>query len=399
MRKLSLFLCAPLLAHPSTQSEAKHHPAGHPTSIKTLASYGIGPRTLALWKDNGRQDMSFRVLSFEKPDFIPPGVSAGKGVLYEIHGANYFPQAGATWTRMGGDPSSVMGYLRVTTDALEMTLDHGKTWIAGEKDDANWRFAFDSAFITLEQLDASFKPTSFKVQAFERGPVVKGTGSVGDYFNGEIVMSYSSAVVAIAYGKNEFQGILKYPGTTFVVPIHGVKFGDKWVGASMDASILPVNKVRDATDHNRWIKGATYTLGTFRKTLDIDLDASRLLIGTGAINYGTDGDPTDQMETADSYDLTSAKDLPTMTSAFQSNWSHPVWAKSDEPDSFSRSAEKAYAEAGLTTWFWAPYAASYDYNNQNRSQAMSVLNPMVARVKGFGGGVGLLDPAGNPGGQ
>jgi hypothetical protein len=115
-------------------------------------------------------------------------------------------------------------------------------------------------------------------------------------------------------------------------------------------------------------------------------------MGTGSyINYGQGGDPVDQLKTAMEFPLAKAVLLPKLAAAYQANIGRSIWTKSDEDASFSREADKAFAEAGLTVGFYEPHWTDNPAGGY-RKEAQACLNPMLERLKSLGAKVEFIKP-------
>ncbi len=115
-----------------------------------------------------------------------------------------------------------------------MTVDQGKTWIDGERGaDGAWSFGTREALVTILNADERCAPTVFTAWGIELGTIVKfPRNTVGPGFTEAPAMA--SVVVCSAYGKNEMEGTLKFPGTDFVVAFRGARSGDAWIGKSTE---------------------------------------------------------------------------------------------------------------------------------------------------------------------
>ncbi|MBS1766697.1 MAG: WD40 repeat domain-containing protein [Acidobacteria bacterium] len=357
-----------------------------------LASFGLSSRTLEIWKATGaRPSVQFKVLSFSKPAWEK------NSPAFEMDALDFFARS----SRSGGDAE---GLLRPNGKTLEMSRDNGSTWTAGERHGDAWEFAFDTDFITLEPMDQDFVPSRFSVKAYERGALVKTSSNSA--VHAQYCPRFSSMVLALAEGKNECEGIIKFPGSSFEVQLKGVLYGDRWIVRSLeplknlkiDVRNYDIGPAGDAGAHEH---GARYEDGTFPQYLQVDINAERTLMGAGEfIDYGQTGDISEQLEAANAYEASSAKELPDLAQAYAANFGHAVWTRSDEDQSFSREAEKAFVKAGCTAWFWAPYTSNgIAYGDVTSQDAQAKFGALAGRVKSIGGTVGLLAPGGHPAGQ
>ncbi|MBI3132993.1 MAG: WD40 repeat domain-containing protein [Acidobacteria bacterium] len=317
-------------------------------------------------------DAAFVVDGFEVP-------------LFEIRGREAFS---------GEGESQRLGLLRLTKKGAQMSLDRGGHWTTAEAAGERRLFAFDNLLITLAPMDEAFHPTRFQAMALERGVVTKSKKEILPHV--PVNPFFHSVVAAFAFGRNEVEGILKYPGTTFVVPFRGVKVGDKWVARSL--AVQPFNtQIYHPTGSSTRERGATDLRVNDRKFTQMELDERRLLLGTGAfLNYALEGEPAERLETAMEWDLTQSKDLTAVSDAYKANLGRSIWTKSDEAASFSRESEKAYVGAGLKTWFWAPYENPGNDFLGFAAKARATLDPMRRRVEEAGGAIGLVDENGAP---
>ena len=389
---------------PAAKSLRKGTPAGPGSALKRLdlklADAGITPRALGQWKTSGSKDeLTFRIVTFERlsrgvrrADFMAPSypdaafvVDGAEVPLFEVRGREAFTSEAE---------GQRLGLLRLTKKGAAMSLDRGAHWTAAEAADERRLFAFDNLLITLAPMDEAFHPTRFQAMALERGVVTKSQKEILPHV--PVNPFFHSVVAAFAFGRNEVEGLLKYPGTTFVVPFHGVKFGDKWVARSL--AVQPFNaQVYHPTGSSTRERGATGLRVDERKFTQVELDGRRLLLGTGTfLNYAMEGEPAERLETAMEWDLAQAKDLATLSDAYRTNLGRSLWTKSDEAASFSRESEKAYVVAGLKAWFWAPYENPGNDFVGNAAKARATLDPMRRRVEEAGGSIGLLDENGSP---
>lgn len=404
-------LAAPLAAQMVQQGSATRSRSSHRASALaatrsseahtiSLSSVGIAPRTLAAWKrTDARAGLSFLVLSFQRSATLQDG----EGTVYEVTGQDYFSH-GAFRFRMGYGPetlalmrASLQGKGPEKEPRVEWSTDNGATWTTAEKDGSVWKIAMDSAFITLSPLDEAFTPTVFKAQAFERGAIVK-TDTRGEINETKRAPYYQSAVIATAMGTNECEGILKYPGTSFVVPFKGIHYGDKWILRSLDRGLFESRVQNHITSPKMYIVGAASPAASYRNLLQFEMNDQHMLVGDGpeVLDYGQDGDPTDALNVAEDFETASGKDLPALAQAYKTNFTRAVWTKSDEPDSFSQEAEKAFVGAGCTAWYWMPMKNTVWPPDAENQKAPAAVSQMAQRIKALGGKVGLLDPDGKP---
>lgn len=366
-------------------------------AIKTvsLAEVGIAPRSLAVFKQMGARSSSFkRTPTFQVLSFVRSAHQTGKGTVYEVSGTDFFVKAGNTSVFHSYDDPQVLmrASLNGQDPIVEWSLDNGTTWTVGERDGDTWKFAFDSAFISMMPLDEAFTPTSFKATAFERGVILKTTPYMG---TDKVAFPYHSLVLATATGKHEMQGLLKFPGTAFVIPIHGIQLGNSWVVRSFDSSISNVAVAN-------MVRSMGYRVGAWNafsdlRVVQMDLTSDHAILGDGPMLDYTQQpvDPGTTLDVAMDFEFSSGKDLPDLAQSYQANLTRAIWTRSDEVDSFSQLADKAFAKAGCVAWFWGPFQCPGDLTGLPKKAAATVM-PMVQRVKADGGRVGFLDQNGQP---
>lgn len=347
---------------------------------KKLSDFGITPRSLGTWKTTGgKPSLSFLEIHFRKIERPVRGswerpvdeksLVADGFVLngFQIQGADYLE---------GGTDYRTLALLRLNRNSPQASKDGGHTWLDGEKVGEAWVFAFDNETLTLSAADEAFSPTAFNVLALERGTVIRtDQGSVSykaPYFY--------SAVVAIAEGKGEVQGLIKFPGTSFVIPFRGIRHQDRWVARALGTQVFqgPVFVGTSGSNPNPGM-GPMETPA--RQYPQIEITKAHLQIGTGAfIDYAQDGDTVGQLRCALEFDLTKGVHLTELAMAYQENLSRSLWTRSDEEGSFSREAEKAYIRAGLSVWFFTPRRETGFDQGGGRT-----LNPILDRLKTLGG--------------
>lgn len=351
-------------------------PVKKPAVTKGLDAYGISKRTLASWKRSGaREDLGFKVVTLQRKSTSDQGFPT-----FEMFGRDAFATT--------ANPSLV-GQVRLSPTGPEMSVDSGRSWSQGEKSKDSWLFAFDNQMVTLDPMDESFSPSDFKAFGFERGVVVKDRHGLENQFGSPL---FHSAVMAFAYGRNEVQGIIKFPGTTFVVPFQGIRSNGKWIARTIGATPFVGDLTKRRTDGNHLSHGLKNQLSP--EIVQIELNDQRLLLGVGSyLNYAILGEPSERLNQAIEFDCSKAKDLPELSQSFHANYNRSIWTKSDEEPSFSREAEKAFVQAGLRAWFWEPYV--YIGNGYGsgayEKEGHGLIDPMLQRVQAIGGTCGLLD--------
>lgn len=383
------------LVDKSKPSAGKKQPAGSAakgTTTKTLdkklSDFGITPRSLASWKTTGgKPTLVFWEISFKKIEKPAPGSwdrTVDPKVLVEDGiTLNGFQVQGADFLANGKDYRT-LALLRLAKKAPQASKDGGRTWIEGEKVGESWLWAFDNETLALNNADESFQPTDFKAWALERAAVTRTEKRSEDKFT----PYFHSAIVTVAYGRNELQGLMKFPGTTFVVAFRGIRFKDRWVARSLD--MQPLNAVL-----NNHMTGGAFFRGCQPLKTDervyhqIEIVGDRLQVGTGSyINYAQEGDSAEQLKTAMEWDLNRGVALPDLASDYKANLSRSLWTKSDEDGSFSRTAEQAYVKTGKAVWFYPPFRS--DSPGYSGRDADACLKPMVERIKGLGGKVEFI---------
>jgi len=382
-----------LLAMPLLASPPKAKPASGPQRTapklldKKLADFGITPRSLGTWKvTGGRPSLEFLEMSFRKVERLNPETwqrpvdpKAFVADGFTLHG---FEVMGSPFLEGKPDYRPLV-LLRLNRQAPQASRDAGRTWITGEKLGEAWVFAFDNETLSLRPADETFTPSAFRVLALERGAVTRtDRGSVSyqaPYFH--------SAVLAVAQGKGEVQGLIKFPGTGFVIPFRGIRHQDRWVARALGTQAFhgPVFFGTGGSNPNPGM-GPLDTSG--RQFPQIEFSDARLQIGTGSfIDYAEDGDTAGQLRCALEFDLGRGVALEDLAKAYQANLTRSLWTRSDEEGSFSREAEKAYVRAGLPVWFFAPRRETGFEQGGGRT-----LNPMLERLKTLGAKVEFIKP-------
>ena len=245
---------APLFGQSSNSNQKSSKKSVKRFEVKPEA-LGIGAKNLGIIRETGRTNLTtFQLITIVKmvrgnDPSVPPTSFVHDGLevpVFALVGSNALD---------GDRPRKDVGLLRLTKRGAEVSIDHGANWLLGEKNDDQLVYAFDNLTLTLTPMDLVFTPTTFKAIAFERGVITKVTPD-------RIHPFFRSVVIALAFGKNEVEGILKYPGTNFVVPLRGIKYKDKWVVRSrteqpfnVEVWHAPPNAVRGALG----LQGMLYT--------------------------------------------------------------------------------------------------------------------------------------------
>lgn len=384
-----------LTAFTSTAGQQRH---GARTSIKSptspihldkrLSDFGLTPRSLATWRTTGGQPaLSFFDLRFRKIERPAPGsrerALGPKALTADGQALNGFQMEGADYLA-GATTYRTLGHLRLNKNGPQASKDNGRTWVNGERLGEIWAFAFDNETLTVQSTDEVFAPTEFKAWALERAAVTRMEKS-GDF---KIAPYFHSAVVTVAVGRNEMQGLLKFPGTTFVVPFRGLRYKDRWVARA--TGIAPFNTNLWAYQGAYWHRGA-YELNDDHSVPQLELFEDRLILGTGNwINYGLDGDASEQLRTATEFDLRRGKPLPDLSAQYKANLARSLWTKSDEEESFSRAAERAYVATGIPVWFYPTYASNNPGSARGMRVAEACQKPLVERLQRLGARVELI---------
>lgn len=355
---------------------------------KKLSDFGLTPRSLATWRTTGGQPaLTFFELRFRRIERSAPGsrerAMDPKVLTVDGQTLNGFQLEGADYLS-GATAYHTLGLLRLNRNSPQVSKDNGRTWVNGEHLGSAWTFAFDNETLTVQQADETIIPTEFKAWALERAGVTR-TEKSGDY---KIAPYFHSAVVTVAFGRNEMQGLLKFPGTTFVVPFRGLRHKDRWVARATGAA--PFNTNLWAYQGAYWHRGA-YELNDDYSVAQFELHEDRLILGTGNwINYGLEGDAADQLRTAMEFDLRRAKPLPELAAQYQANRARSLWTKSDEEESFSRAAERAYVAAGIPVWFYPTYTSNNPGSARGMHVAEACQKPMLERLQRLGAQVDFV---------
>lgn len=355
---------------------------------RKLSDFGITPRSLATWKTTGgKPNLVFYDVSFRKIEKPAPGswerAVDPKALVVDGMTLNGFQVQGADFLANGKEYRT-LALLRLAKGAPQASKDGGRTWTDGEKVGEAWVFAFDNETVTVNNADDSFQPVEFKAWALERASVTR----TEKRYDQKVVPYFHSAIVTVAYGRNEMQGLMKFPGTTFVVAFRGIRFKDRWVARSLDTQ--PMNAYL-----SNYIAGGSFYRGCQQLKTDervyqqIEITGDRLQVGTGPyINYGQEGDSAEQLRTAMEWELGRGESLADLANAYKANLNRSLWTRSDEDGSFSRTAEQAYVRTGKAVWFYPPFRS--DNPAYSGRDADACLKPMVERIKGLGGKVDLI---------
>lgn len=375
---LTALMVAPLMATPPrTKPPQSLKPLHLKTLDKKLADFGIAPRSLVYWKTSGsRSGLEFQLAAFEK-NLSPQSLDdSGRRLSPGIYqtGDYQLPGFDVVTTPFFGPASQPhrLALLRLTKEAPQASRDDGRTWITGEKSGANWLFAFDGETLTLAPLDETFQASEVKALALEKGTTTKRQPWMNTT---QYVPFFQSTVIVVAYGKNEMQGILKYPGASFVVPFKGIRFGDRWVARSL----------QDAPFNTKlWVEAfrgfGSDELANDHKKTQIEFAGDRLQLGTGSnfANYALPGELAEQLGTAIEFDLAKGVPLPGLAEQAKANLGRSLWTNSDEANSFSCEAEQAYVQAGLTVRLYPPHPK---YGESTAKPILDRLKALGARVE------------------
>lgn len=356
---------------------------------KKLADFGITPRSLGTWRATGGSpslaflEIFFRRIEKPAPDSmeraVDPKVLQADGKIlngFQVQGADFLAN------RKEGQ---TLALLRLNRTAPQASKDGGRTWIDGEKIGEGWVFAFEGDTLTLLNADGTFTPTEFKAWALERAAVTR----TDKWYDDKLTPYFHSAVVSVAYGKNEVQGLIKFPGSTFVMAFRGLRFKDRWVARALEMQNL-----------NTYLSNYPKNGGTFRGARGIKMDdryipqvelaEGRIQIGTGSlINYGQEGDSAEQLKSAMEFDLSKGRALTELADAHKANLNRSLWTRSDEDGSFSREAEQAYVKTNLPVWFYPPHWSSVPMAGYGK-EADACLKPILERIKRLGGKVNFI---------
>lgn len=237
-------------------------------------------------------------------------------------------------------------YLRVK-EVPQISIDRGVTWVNGEKGEAGaWRFVLPSNLLELLPADGQFTPVEFKAFGIEKGISVVNNGIGGPRapYRGLI---YRSPVIALAVGRNELVGLVKYPGTEFVIPLHGMRLGKGWLAASTEQRAVWADCF-GTTDSDVTRPGLHKILSPIRSWWQFtDSRVAMGIAGQGGFDPGSGTDVLSQWEAGLQWETRGAVDLPELAEAYKAHLSQAVWTQTDEESSFSREAEAAYAKTHL----------------------------------------------------
>lgn len=362
---------------------------------KTLADHGITARSLLYIRDlSGTQKVQLREATFSRippipkdwrerakhefPD-SPPSMwlEEGKEInVYKVTAKSVLDQRPVV--------ESTLPLVRAAKGGPQMSIDRGRKWVEGERADRQWRFAFDSALYTLDRADENFTPTSFKAWGFDKGPAVKfPRTTLGPQITDDFPVM-QSLVACVAYGTNEITGTLKFPGTEWVVPFRGVKWGEAWIALSLEPrpymgrmAVQPFDRAR-----TRGYYGPLQT-----SPLWLVLTPNSILVGTARnLDLAHMERILDGFAGAGEFDLGGAHDLPKLAEAYRNHQGKGLWLRSDEPDSFSWASDKAFVEAGLTLNLYPPIK-NIAFCGAEEKAATEQLANWAKRIKALGGSV------------
>lgn len=371
-----------------TAAPPKAKPSPVKVLDKKLRDFGITQRSLATWRiTGGKPSLVFYDVAFKKVEKPAPGswerhmdpkVFLADGLTlngFQIQGADFLAN---------GKEYRTLALLRLNKNSPQASKDDGRTWTDGEKTGESWIFAFDNETLTISNADESFQPTEFKAWALERAADTKSSM----HYQEKLTSYFHSAVITMAYGRNEVQGLLKFPGSTFVVAFRGIRYKDRWVARSMETQ--PFNTYLSNYMTGTYTQRGSRALMTDeRQYHQIEFGDNRLQIGTGSyINYGQEGESAEQLRSAMEFDLNQGRALPELASAYKANLNRSLWTKSDEDGSFSREADQAYVKTGLLVWFYPPFRSDNPAGYGKEPDAC--LKPMMERIQRLGGKVEFI---------
>lgn len=357
----------------------------------SLADFGITARSLVHWKSiAGGSKLTLKDASLVRvsPGAKAPGFlgvtypkalwaeSGGSYPIYELQWRDYFA---------GGEAARPLAHLRMKgANKLQLTLDQGKSWTEGARGaDGAWAFAASDALITLRNADERCAPTEFSALGIEHGSIVKfPRDTYGPGFTEAPLVA--SIALCVGYGRNECVGTLKCVGGDWVIPFRGAKCGDLWVGRSVEPrpfigklAIKPVPGWR--------------TLGSGgdlqAKTLWVVISKNGVLVGLSRDpDIGHPDALVDSFQSAADFPLEGAKDLKSLAESFRAHQGKDLWLRSDEPDSLSWAADRAFVEAGLKVNLFPP-VRNVSFCGTQEAAGNELWNRMSKRIHGLGGTV------------
>lgn len=357
----------------------------------SLADFGITPRSIVVRKTlSGGSFVTLREMTLTRihPGAETPGPMSvkypktlwmdGKKELpvYQIDSREYFSEGLVRPTshmRMKGDGK------------LEMTLDQGKTWTEGVRgDDGSWAFATPGDLFTLRNADEKCTPTVFAAWGIERGVTVKIPISTGGFGLSE-APHFASIAIAVAYGKNECAGLIKCIGGDWVIPFRGAKLGDLWVGGTAKhEKFMGRMAMKQIPAWRSQGSGA----GLVDRPLWVMITKTEILIGISeSPDIGHPDSMVDSFRTVAAFPLTEAKVLPKLAEAYKDHFGQNFWSRDDGANSYSQAADKAFVDAGLTTYLYPPIKDYVGTNQDVVKAATELWNQMSKRVKALGGAV------------
>lgn len=401
---LTLSMAATCLAAASPRHKTPAKPLG-----RVLADDGITPRAIMSIRDlAGSQGLKVKaaiVTRLEPPSARTRGgrvqifnafvgyqagmwqVEGREVNVYEVALNEVLGQGGTTvgLSRPGLHNREIL--IREVKAGPEMSNNGGQSWVAGERSGESWRFAFDSTLYTLDRADQAFTPTETKAWAVERGlPVRFPHTTTGPQVTDDVPV-FQSMVVVVDYGLNEIRGDLKCVGTNWEIPFNGVRVGDAWVAVSVEPRRFTGTMA--LTEDRVRTQGYFGVLATSPVWLIIK--PGSILVGTcryAGPDLGHMDRVLDSFLGAAEIDLTGARELPDLAKLYASHRTSNVWLRTDDPDSFSWAADRAFVAAGMSLCVYPP-TRNIAYNAAAERAATEQTARWVERIKGIGGKVAL----------
>ena len=168
------------------------------------------------------------------------------------------------------------------------------------------------------------------------------------------------------------------------MPFRGFKCGEGWAARTVEprpfTGLMAVKPVE-------WWRTLGFGGGLESRHLWILFDKGGCLVGVSRDpDLGHPDRVVDSFISAASFPLRGAKELKSLADAYKANQDRQIWMRSDEPESLSWAADKAFVEAGLKLHLYAPIR-NIAFCGPQEKNGTELWERWSKRIQGMGGTV------------
>lgn len=280
-------------------------------------------------------------------------------------------------------PGFIRGAYLPSAFALSRTAIANAEWVSPEMQGETFVFPTPNLTVKLTPTNVEFVAKEFQALGFAGAALVKMRSERG--VSTDNPYSLDGVLCLAMDGKNQYRGLFKFPLWTVVVPLRGYKVGEEiWLEGEHEDSMMGYWNMSSGNESVGRTSGL-WKLDEYKTTLRVKILAKAIQL---SFSYEAGREPRWTEDLHDWSRLSAEaqrenfKPLEGLQASYQAHFGQRLWETSDESNSFSDEADRAFVGAGLPVGLPVFYQASPDASDARSSVKLSAR--LKARIQELG---------------